>query len=64
MNRDEDTRMAQSRSLVFRYAEDSKDVSIWHQHQDVLRQLFLVKNHTLKEVKEIMKDQPGFEEFK
>ena len=35
---------------------------IWHQHEPLIRSLYLVQNNTLRNVKEMMESEHGFPE--
>ncbi|KAI1173364.1 hypothetical protein F4777DRAFT_558227 [Nemania sp. FL0916] len=45
------------------YADEEKDFSLWDEHKNVLEQLFLEKNYTLKNVKQEMETKFGFPMF-
>lgn len=47
-----------------RVAPELQNLEIWHQYEPQLRELYLVKNLTLKKVKESMETQHGWPVFK
>jgi hypothetical protein len=49
---------------VIPYPTEPKDMSVWFEHRDQFRRLFLEENKTLREVKAIMESHHAFPKSK
>lgn len=51
-------------ALPIRCAPELQDLTLWRQHAPRLRELYLIQNKTLKQVKKSMEEEHGWPEFK